>query len=127
MADTVLVVDDHPLTREALSALLAQHGFSVVGAAADGEEATGLARRLQPQLVLLDLSMPGLSGLDALPRLREAAPGCGTAAAAPACRTRSRVRSPRARSRCCCSSTTTSVPTRSRAGSSSLSTRCART
>ena len=76
MADTVLVVDDHPLTREALSALLAQHGFSVVGAAADGEEAIGLARRLQPQLVLLDLSMPGLSGLDALPRLREAAPGC---------------------------------------------------
>ena len=76
MADSVLIVDDHPLTREALSALLAQHGFSVVGAAADGEEAIGLARRLQPQLVLLDLSMPGLSGLDALPRLREAAPGC---------------------------------------------------
>jgi DNA-binding NarL/FixJ family response regulator len=76
MADSVLIVDDHPLTREALGALLAQHGFSVVGAAADGEEAIGLARRLQPQLVLLDLSMPGLSGLDALPRLREAAPGC---------------------------------------------------
>jgi DNA-binding NarL/FixJ family response regulator len=76
MADTVLVVDDHPLTREALSALLTQQGFSVLGAAADGEEAIGLARRLQPQLVLLDLSMPGLSGLDALPRLREAAPSC---------------------------------------------------
>src|SRR5919198_146116 len=76
MADSVLIVDDHPLTREALGALLAQHGFSVVGAAADGEEAIGLARRLQPRLVLLDLSMPGLSGLDALPRLREAAPGC---------------------------------------------------
>jgi DNA-binding NarL/FixJ family response regulator len=76
MADSVLIVDDHPLTREALGALLAQHGFSVVGAAADGEEAIGLARRLQPQLVLLDLSMPGLSGLDALPRLREAAPSC---------------------------------------------------
>src|ERR671930_797086 len=76
MADTVLVVDDHPLTREALSALLAQHGFSVVGQASDGEEAIGLARRLHPQLVLLDLSMPGLSGLDALPRLREAAPSC---------------------------------------------------
>src|SRR5919199_2654884 len=76
MADSVLIVDDHPLTREALGALLAQHGFSVVGAAADGEEAIGLARRLQPRLVLLDLSMPGLSGLDALPRLREAAPSC---------------------------------------------------
>src|ERR687887_1265394 len=76
MADSVLVVDDHPLTREALSALLAQHGFSVVGAAADGEEAIALAGRLHPRLVLLDLSMPGLSGLDALPRLRAAAPGC---------------------------------------------------
>jgi len=76
MADSVLIVDDHPLTREALSALLTQHGFSVVGQAADGEEAIGLARRLQPRLVLLDLSMPGLSGLDALPRLREAAPIC---------------------------------------------------
>jgi DNA-binding NarL/FixJ family response regulator len=76
MADSVLIVDDHPLTREALGALLAQHGFSVVGQASDGEEAIGCARRLQPRLVLLDLSMPGLSGLEALPRLREAAPGC---------------------------------------------------
>ena len=76
MADSVLIVDDHPLTREALGALLAQHGFSVVGQAEDGEEAIGLARRLQPKLVLLDLSMPGLSGLEALPRLRDAAPAC---------------------------------------------------
>jgi DNA-binding NarL/FixJ family response regulator len=76
MADSVLIVDDHPLTREALGALLTQHGFSVVGQASDGEEAIGTARRLQPRLVLLDLSMPGVSGLEALPRLREAAPGC---------------------------------------------------
>jgi DNA-binding NarL/FixJ family response regulator len=72
----ILLVDDHPITRDALSALLAQHDFSVVGEAADGEEAIELARRLQPQLVLLDLSMPGLDGLEALPRLREAAPKC---------------------------------------------------
>src|SRR3989475_10421458 len=76
MADSVLIVDDHPLTREASRARLTQHGFSVVGQASDGEEAIGLARRIQPQLVLLDLSMPGLSGLEALPRLREAAPSC---------------------------------------------------
>src|SRR5881409_2155888 len=76
MADSVLIVDDHPLNREALSALLTQHGFSVVGQASDGEAAIGAASRLQPRLVLLDLSMPGLSGLEALPRLREAAPGC---------------------------------------------------
>jgi DNA-binding NarL/FixJ family response regulator len=74
MPATTLVVDDHPLTRDALAALLAQNGFDVVGQASDGEEAVSSARRLQPQLVLLDLSMPGADGLTALPRLREAAP-----------------------------------------------------
>src|ERR671933_143415 len=76
MPATTLVVDDHPLTRDALAALLAQNGFDVVGEAADGEAAVASARRLQPQLVLLDLSMPGVDGLTALPRLREAAPEC---------------------------------------------------
>ena len=70
----ILLVDDHPITREALGALLAQHGFDVVGEAADGAEAIELARRHRPELVLLDLSMPGMDGLEALPRLREAAP-----------------------------------------------------
>src|SRR5437667_5388845 len=74
MPETILIVDDHPLTRSALSALLGQNGFSVVGEAADGEAAIEQARQLGPDLVLLDLSMPGMSGLDALPRLREAAP-----------------------------------------------------
>ena len=76
MAERVLVVDDHPLTRDALASLLAQGGFDVVGEAGDGAEAIALAARLQPELVLLDLSMPGLDGLAALPRLRAAAPGC---------------------------------------------------
>jgi len=72
----VLLVDDHPITRDALAALLAQHDFTVVGQAADGAEAVELARKLRPQLVLLDLSMPGLGGLEALPRIRDAAPEC---------------------------------------------------
>ena len=72
----ILIVDDHPITRDALAALLGQHGFDVVGQAGDGEAAIGLARSLDTQLVLLDLSMPGISGLEALPRIREAAPGC---------------------------------------------------
>jgi DNA-binding NarL/FixJ family response regulator len=70
----ILLVDDHPITRAALSALLEGHGFGVAGEAADGEEAIELARRLRPDLVLLDLSMPGMDGLTALPRLREASP-----------------------------------------------------
>jgi two-component system nitrate/nitrite response regulator NarL len=76
MATRVLIVDDHPLTRDALSALLTQHDFSVVGVAADGEQAIESARQLQPDLILLDLSMPGIGGLEALPLLRDAAPNC---------------------------------------------------
>jgi DNA-binding NarL/FixJ family response regulator len=76
MATRVLIVDDHPLTRDALAALLAQHSFSVVGEAADGEQAIEVARELQPDLILLDLTMPGIGGLGALPLLREAAPSC---------------------------------------------------
>ena len=70
----ILLVDDHPITRSALTALLEAHGFTVAGEAAEGEEAIELAARLRPDLVLLDLAMPGLDGLHALPRLRDAAP-----------------------------------------------------
>jgi DNA-binding NarL/FixJ family response regulator len=76
MAERILLVDDHPLTRDALASLLAQGGFDIVGEAADGAEALELAGRLQPDLVVLDLSMPGVDGLSALPGLRAAAPGC---------------------------------------------------
>jgi len=72
--ERVLIVDDHPLTRDALAALLEQNGFDVAGRAADGETALRDAAALAPDLILLDLSMPGMTGLEALPRLREAAP-----------------------------------------------------
>jgi DNA-binding NarL/FixJ family response regulator len=70
----ILVVDDHPLTRDALVALLGQNGFDVVGQAADAETAIARAGALTPDLVLLDLSLPGINGLEALPQLRVAAP-----------------------------------------------------
>jgi DNA-binding NarL/FixJ family response regulator len=76
VAERILLVDDHPLTRSALSALLTQHGFSVVGEAEDGGAAIQRAAELEPDVILLDLSMPGVDGLSALPRLREAAPQC---------------------------------------------------
>jgi DNA-binding NarL/FixJ family response regulator len=72
----ILVVDDHPITRDALCALLQAHGFDIVGVAADGAEAIQQAGRLRPELVLLDLTMPGMDGVTALPRLRDAAPEC---------------------------------------------------
>ncbi len=76
MSERILIVDDHPLTRDALAALLSQQGFDVVGEAADGQEAVTSVRGLQPDLVLLDLTMPGMDGLTALPQIREAAPSC---------------------------------------------------
>jgi DNA-binding NarL/FixJ family response regulator len=76
MAERILVVDDHPLTRDALTSLLAQGGFDVVGEAGDGAEALELAHTLQPDLFLLVLTMPGMDGLSVLPRLRSAAPRC---------------------------------------------------
>jgi DNA-binding NarL/FixJ family response regulator len=76
MSERIIVADDHPLTRDALASLLGRNGFDVVGEAADGAEAIELASSTQPDLVLLDLSMPGMDGLTALPRLRAAAPDC---------------------------------------------------
>jgi DNA-binding NarL/FixJ family response regulator len=74
MTARVLIVDDHPLTREALAGLLSSNGFDVVGQASGGAEAIELAAGLHPGLVVLDLTMPEMDGLEALPRLREAAP-----------------------------------------------------
>ena len=71
----VLVVDDHQMLREALVGMLELSGFEVVGAVADGADATSLATELTPDLVLMDLSMPLLNGLDATRLLREVVPG----------------------------------------------------
>jgi DNA-binding NarL/FixJ family response regulator len=75
MSERVLIVDDHPLTQEALASLLTQHGFEIVAQASSGDEAIRQAAKQQPDLVLLDLSMPGMSGLEALPEIRRVAPG----------------------------------------------------
>jgi DNA-binding NarL/FixJ family response regulator len=63
---TVLLVDDHPLVRAGLSGLLASaEGIEVVGAAGDGAEGVRLVRELAPDVVLMDLSMPELDGIEA--------------------------------------------------------------
>lgn len=72
----LLIVDDHTLFRRGLLALLSREsGFDVVGEAADALEGVKLAAQLKPDLVLLDLHMPGVSGLEAIRTLREALPG----------------------------------------------------
>ncbi len=71
----ILVVDDHTLFRRGLTALLARDPHViVVGDAGDAGEAQRRAQDLQPDLILLDNHLPGVSGVDALPALREAAP-----------------------------------------------------
>jgi DNA-binding NarL/FixJ family response regulator len=61
----ILIADDHTLFRDSLRSLLTSHGFEIVGEAREGGEAIELTRRLQPDIVLMDLSMPGLDGLSA--------------------------------------------------------------
>jgi DNA-binding NarL/FixJ family response regulator len=62
MAATVLIVDDHDGFRERARALLEADGFDVVGDAADGESAVAAAAALRPDIVLLDIRLPGLDG-----------------------------------------------------------------
>jgi DNA-binding NarL/FixJ family response regulator len=72
MAIKVLVADDHQLMREGTAALIgADERIEVVGLARDGAEAVALAERRRPDVVLLDLNMPGVGGLEACARLRK--------------------------------------------------------
>jgi DNA-binding NarL/FixJ family response regulator len=69
----ILVADDHPMLREGLVAVLGtQPDFEVVGEASDGSETVRLAAMLEPDVILLDLEMPGVDGVAALEGLREA-------------------------------------------------------
>jgi two-component system nitrate/nitrite response regulator NarL len=67
----VLLVDDHTLFRSGLATLLERHDIEVVAAAGDGEEGYRLAIELVPDIVLLDMRMPDVSGLEVLNRLRK--------------------------------------------------------
>lgn len=72
---TVVVADDHGVLRGGLRALLSeQEDFAVVGEAADADEVLGVVGRERPDVVLLDLHMPGARGTDAIPRLLELSP-----------------------------------------------------
>jgi DNA-binding NarL/FixJ family response regulator len=73
----VLVVDDQQLIREGIASLLSlQPGIEVVGTAGDGQEAVELAVTLTPDVVLMDVRMPGIDGVEAVTLLRKRAPAC---------------------------------------------------
>jgi DNA-binding NarL/FixJ family response regulator len=67
---TILLADDHAIVSEGLARLLTDHDFDVVGSVGDGQALIDAAKRLRPDVIVTDLSMPGLSGLDVLARLK---------------------------------------------------------
>ena len=74
---SVLVVDDQYLIREGIASLLElETSISVVGMAEDGEDAVAKAQDLKPNITLMDVRMPVMSGVEATARLRETVPGC---------------------------------------------------
>ncbi len=74
MALRIVVIDDHRLIREGLKSLLETQGFQVVGEAEDGRNAVKLAKKLDPDAVIIDISMPGLNGIEATRQIHQEAP-----------------------------------------------------
>jgi two-component system, NarL family, response regulator NreC len=70
----VLLADDVPVVRQRVRGLLEREGFEIVGEAADGHEAVRLAQALHPDVAILDLSMPQLSGMDAAREIKQLCP-----------------------------------------------------
>ena len=71
----ILIADDHDVTRRGVRALFENHpGWEVCGEAADGREAIACAAQLKPDLVLLDIAMPNLNGIEATRQILRAAP-----------------------------------------------------
>jgi DNA-binding NarL/FixJ family response regulator len=73
----VVVSDDHPVVRQGLRSFLEAQGFDVVGEAGDGEAAVRLVRDTRPDVLLTDLVMPGVDGIEAIQRLRAEGPPVG--------------------------------------------------
>ena len=74
MALRILLADDHLVLLTGMKALLQREGYEVVGEAGDGREAVQMCETLQPQIAVLDITMPGLNGLDAAHKIRKLSP-----------------------------------------------------
>jgi two-component system, NarL family, response regulator NreC len=78
MPTRVLLADDHALIRQGLKTLLERQGFQVVGEASDGQETLRSAERTQPDVAIVDISMPYMNGLEAARELKKSAPNIRT-------------------------------------------------
>jgi DNA-binding NarL/FixJ family response regulator len=74
MTIRLMLADDHQMLREGLSRSMSEHGFDVVGEARDGAEAISMAQRLTPDVILMDVSMPEMDGVEACRQVRAAMP-----------------------------------------------------
>jgi two-component system chemotaxis response regulator CheY len=70
----ILLIDDNDITREVLRVILRSEGYNVVGEATDGGSGLELALKLKPDLIMLDIVMPKISGTEILPRIRDLLP-----------------------------------------------------
>src|SRR5258705_9690679 len=73
----ILLADDHQIVRQGVKALLEKHGMQVVAECCDGREAVQLAVRHNPDVAVLDMTMPGLNGVDAARQILEQRPSTG--------------------------------------------------
>jgi DNA-binding NarL/FixJ family response regulator len=74
MVYRILLADDHAIVRDGLKSVLVREGFEIAAEASDGREAVELTRKLRPDAVVLDVSMPSLNGIDAAREIRGACP-----------------------------------------------------
>ena len=74
MATRILLADDHSVVRQGVRMMLEREGFEIIGEAADGMEAVRLAEKMQPDVAVIDLSMPVMNGITAVGQIRKVAP-----------------------------------------------------